>query len=306
MAAGSLALDLNGRFAASKLTRDYLHRIVEPVASREPAAKGWMLVADTHVISWVQEDPWRSLKLAEAARAAFQEANQPRGVLLAQVGVGANLWFLGQGAAAERVLRGASALDPGLGLASALRNICFVGVLLERGLTAEAHEEATAMVATWRARGYPANEGRARWLLADVLRQVGELSEAERQVLIAMDLLQGLPLDRSAATATLARILLSQGAFKAAVSTANDAVARYTVHGAFGFRGMTAWLTLAEALHGMNEVESARETIAGIRARILKQASRIGERELRESFINNVPENRRALALASDWLEETR
>jgi len=119
-------------------------------------------------------------------------------------------------------------------------------------------------------------------------------------------LLEGMPLDRSAATATLARILISKGAFSAALSAANDAIARYSAHGAFGFRGMTAWLARAEALYGIGELESATETIAGIRSRILKRAAQIGDRELRESFVNNVPEHRRALQLASTWLGETR
>jgi hypothetical protein len=306
LTAGSFALDLCGRFAASRVARDYLHQIVMPVASLDPAAKGWMLLADTHVISWVQEDPWRSLKLAEAARSAFQRANEPRGVLVSQVCVGANLRCLGQLPAAERVLRGASALGPGLGLSSALRGICLVGVLLERGLTSEAHEEALQMLATWNARSYLTNVGRGRWALAEVLRQTGELDRAEREALAAMDLLEGMPLDRSAATATLARILISKGAFSAALSAANDAIARYSAHGAFGFRGMTAWLARAEALYGIGELESATETIAGIRSRILKRAAQIGDRELRESFVNNVPEHRRALQLASTWLGETR
>jgi hypothetical protein len=69
----------------------------------------------------VKEDPWASLRQAEAARASFHEAGHWRGALVSQVFIGMNAWSLGDFTRAERELRGTLVADEEFGPISWLR-----------------------------------------------------------------------------------------------------------------------------------------------------------------------------------------
>jgi hypothetical protein len=70
------------------------------------------------------------------------------------------------------------------------------------------------------------------------------------------------------------------------------------------FRGAFVRLARAEALHASGALDAARHAIADARARLFAIADRIGDPAYRHSFLHNVPENARTLALARSWLGE--
>jgi hypothetical protein len=68
------------------------------------------------------------------------------------------------------------------------------------------------------------------------------------------------------------------------------------------FRGAFVRLAHAEALHATGAHDAARAAIAQARARLLAITDRISDPDYRASFLEQVPENARTLALASAWL----
>jgi tetratricopeptide (TPR) repeat protein len=301
---GIFILDVGGQFAMAELFRKRLRAVVEPVAAKNPVARGWMHLADTQRILWVEADPWRALDAGRAARAAFLEAGHRRGALEAQVFVGTTLWRLGLHDEAERALHEAEAAEQGLGITGALRTVSIIGVLADRGALDEARAVGEALVTRCQALGFPANEGRARWTLAYVLLVSGDLDAADREFATAIAMLERVPLDRAGATAMRASLRLAQGRPAEALADAREALDRLTERGAPAFRGEFARLVHAEALRATGDVDGATQVIASARAIILAQAEGIADPEVRRCFLTRVPEHRRTLELAAAWLGE--
>jgi hypothetical protein len=297
---------LLNRWARFALVEDGLrrvHELVEPIAAREPMARGWMHMGHVSFEPWAHEDPWAGLSHAEAARAAFREANHRHNAQLAQLLVGMNLWFLGAHDRAERELRGVLGGDTLYGPIAPLHLFCFAGTLADRGALDEAHAVVSRTLAAWQARGFAAYEGSGHRILADVLVRRGEPAAAEREARAALPRLAVLPLERAAATATLAAALLAQGRATDALATAEDARAQYEAIGAFGYRGAFARLVHVEALEAVGDHAAACQALAAARDRVIGNAGKIGDPELRRSFLEVVPENARTLALAAQWLD---
>jgi hypothetical protein len=298
---------LLNRWARFALVEDGLrrvHELVEPIAAREPMARGWMHMGHVAFEPWAHEDPWAGLSHAEAARAAFREANHRQNALLAQLLVGMNLWLLGAHDGAERELRSVLGGDTVYGPIAPLHLFCFAGTLADRGALDEAHAVVSRTLAAWQARGFTAYEGPGHRILADVLVRRGEPAAAEREVRAALPHLGFLPLDRMAATATLAAALLAQGRAADALVAAEDARAQYEAVGAFGYRGAYARLVHVEALEATGDHAAACRALAAARDRVIGNAGKIGDPELRRSFLEAVPENARTLALAAQWLAD--
>jgi tetratricopeptide (TPR) repeat protein len=303
LAAGSFILASGGRFGLSTPVLRRLEAIVRPIADRDPVARAWMEVTQAFHEAWAGEAPALALARARAAERGFREAGHTRGAAIAQVLSGMNEWFLGRLFEAERDLRAtASVNDEELGLASSTRAVLLVGVLADMGALAEARLTASRIVERGRARGQAADEGRGRWLLADVLRRMGELEAAEREVSPSVELLTVSPLDQAAATATLAAVLLDRGRTAEALAAAHSAMDRYEVMGAFGYRGAFARLVLVEALEAAGETEASRDALAAAQRHLLARAAAIPDAETRRTFLHAVPENARTLVLARDRL----
>ena len=75
-----------------------------------------------------------------------------------------------------------------------------------------------------------------------------------------------------------------------------------TMGGCGMFRGAFVRLVHAEALHATGAHDAARHAIAEARAHLFTIAGRIPDPAYKQSFLENVPENSRTLALARAWL----
>ena len=138
-------------------------------------------------------------------------------------------------------------------------------------------------------------------MLAEVLRRMGDLEGAEREIEAAQAM--AMPFDQPGVLATMAALRLVQGRAADALAAAEDAMARSAAMGGCGlFRGVFVRLVHAEALHATGAHDAARQAIAEARARLFAIAGKIPEPSYRTSFLESVPENARTLTLARAWL----
>jgi tetratricopeptide (TPR) repeat protein len=301
---GILVLDAWGQLNDAEAIFQRCHAIVDPISAREPIAAG--LLGAIHALrdAYAHEDPWAGLQQARVAKALLKEANHQRGAAISQAYVGMNLWFLGALAQAKRELVSVASADDEIGVV--VRSHSLIGVLSDQGALEEAHELSDQLVKSAAARRHRMDEGRGRWALGEVLRREGHLAAAEREARAALELLATVPLDQIAATATLAAILLAEGRAGDALSAARGAMEQCASIRACGFfRGAFLRLVHAEALFAAGEREAARGAIKEGRARLFANADKIREPALRQSFLEDVPENARTLELARGWLEES-
>lgn len=163
------------------------------------------------------------------------------------------------------------------------------------------------LVESGRRRGLVLDDGRGHWALAEVLRRAGELDAADAELEIAFATLGAVcPLDVPGLHATRAALRLAQGRAGDAAADATAGVARYEALGACSFFARGAFLRLvhAESLEAAGRPAEARAAIAEARRRLLANAEKIADPAMREQFLGNVPENRKTLALAAQWLKQ--
>jgi tetratricopeptide (TPR) repeat protein len=298
---GILILDTLGYVPDGTALEQRFHAVVRSAGERALMTQFWWNVAIGMRAAYAHEDPWSGLTHSDAIRAAFEVTGGELMYLNLQLFRGLNLWYLGAYDAAELALSGIAVADDALGVASYLRRLGLAWVRADRGALDDARELATQLRDHGQAQHNSLEEGRGRWVLAEVLRRMGDLEGAERELPVALAM--AVPLEHPAILGTLAALRLAQGRADEALAAAQDAVARCTaITGCGMFRGAFVRLTHAEALHATGAHDAARHAIADARARLFAIADTIGDPVHKASFVEAVPENARTLALARAWL----
>jgi eukaryotic-like serine/threonine-protein kinase len=303
LVAGIFTLDNLGRVLAGTALEERFFTIVRPTWDREPIARTWWNITVAMRASYAHEDLWMALEHSNALQEIFDTTGSEHAFLNMQLFRGMNLWFLGELAGAERVLEDIVAADESLGMVSAWRRFSLAWLRADRGVLDEARVLATQLIDDGHAHHLPLDEARGRWVLAEVLRRMGDLAGAEREIQAALEMMTAL--EHPGALATLSALRLAQGRAVDALTAADDAVSRCTTVGGCGmFRGAFVRLAHAEALHATGAHDAARHAIAEARTRLLTIAGRIADPEYKQHFLEHVPENARTLALAQAWLRE--
>ena len=253
--------------------------------------------------SYAHEDPWSALQHSHAIQAIFDLIGGEQIFLNMQLFRGANFWYLGASAAAEQILVKIAAADRALGVASSLRRLHLSWLLADRDALDEARALATQLSEYGRAHHNPLEEGRGRWVLAEVLRRIGDLDGADREIQVALGM--AVPLEQPGVLATLSALRLAQGRADQALAVAEGAMSRCSAMGGCGiFRRAFVRLVHAESLHATGAHDAARRAIADARTHLLAIADKIADPDYRRSFLENVPENARILVLARAWLDD--
>ncbi|WP_437337884.1 protein kinase domain-containing protein [Sorangium sp. So ce394] len=282
----------------------WLEAIVEPVAERDPRARGMRDMARSFYVMYADEDLWSGLRWAEIALESLEQAGSPAEITHARTHVAMGLWLLGAFARAEKTLREApSCTDEDLWHAAVHRSLFLGAILIEQGKLAEARVVAEGMVEVGRARSSFA-EGMGYSLLIEISLRHGDLEAAEREALTARELLASTPSMLAPVIRSLACIRLAQGRVAEALAAAEEGMARYEAIRMFSIKGSPARLIYAEALMAAGDQPRALAAIAEARARLLATAAKIGDPELRRSFLEDVREHARTLELARSWLGE--
>jgi len=300
---GVCILDNFGQVPEGTALEERFFEVVRSAGERELIARFWWNIATGMRASYAHEDPWSALQHSDAVQAIFDVIGGEIISLNMQLFRGLNLWYLGAFEPATRTLEGIVAADAALGVASSLRRFGLSWLRADRGALDEARVLATQLSESGHAHHNPLEEGRGRWVLAEVLRRMGDLAGAEREIQIAQGMM--MTLEHPGALGTLSALRLAQGRVEEALAAAREAVARSTTMGACGmFRGAFVRLAHAEALHATGAHDAARHAITEARARLVTIAGRIADPAYQKSFLENVPENARTFALARTWLGE--
>jgi eukaryotic-like serine/threonine-protein kinase len=296
-------LDNLGRVAEGSALEDRFFAIVRATEDREPIVRFWWNIAVGMRASYAHDHPWDGLQHSAAIQAIYDAIGGENILLNMQVFRGLNLWYLGTFADAQRTLESLAAADEALGMASSLRRLGLSWLYADRGDLGAARTLADQLSKHGEAVHSPPDEGRGRWVLAEVLRRMGDLDGADRELQVALE--RVVALDRPGVLATLSMLRLAQGRAGEALAAAEDAVSRYIAMGGCGlFRGAFVRLAHAEALHAIGDGDAARRAIGHARTQLLAIADKIPDPAYRRSFLGNVPENARILALARAWLDD--
>jgi hypothetical protein len=210
----------------------------------------------------------------------------PRFAELGLVTLGARL-YLGPALALQGVSQAGTQACPGIDEARAV-----LGEALASSLAAQ-NPHTTQM---------------ARLALARVHLHAGDHAAAAREaeavvgtVTASMADVMSMSLIRVEAQIVVASVALARGQPEEAFAAASEVMEWIEVRGGVGHQEGRLYLTRAEALLALGEVEAGREALAAARERLLERAANIEDPALRESFLGRVPENARTLALAAAW-----
>ncbi|MFO0586480.1 MAG: protein kinase [Polyangiaceae bacterium] len=237
------------------------------------------------------------LRLKEVALESALTAGDVRYATNARVSVGFAWLELGAYANAERALAAALESAARLGLSgvipAAKQNLGVALAMLGRAEEARAVEEEA--IAAFAAQAHRRMESVSRVYLSSMLARTGDLASAEREARLAVETAPAPPL-RAHALAALSQILLSRGRRDVAFTFAAEAKAILDQLGAIEEGESLVRLAHAEAALETGQ-KDAHEAAADAREHLLARAAKIADPALRRSFLENVPENARTLAL---------
>ncbi|WP_437315888.1 protein kinase domain-containing protein [Sorangium sp. So ce385] len=242
--------------------------------------------------------------LVMAALRRFEQAHDLRYVCLARISLGYTECLLGAYAEATALLRTSLAEAERMALDHVVAQVrqC-LGMSLEgMGAREEALKALEQALSAFVVQGDTRLEGNTRVYLARVLRHAGEPAEAEAQARRAVAVLAGAMPPRAMAKAALAEVLLTRGQAAEALAEAREARELLASLGKLEEGEAMIHLAYAEALEATGDHAAARVTITEARERLVATAERIEDLSRRETFIKNVADNVRTLALARMWL----
>jgi tetratricopeptide (TPR) repeat protein len=288
--------DQISHFDLAEKSLQRLERIVGPLASSDPGSWVWLALSHTSHAKNLGE-AHSGLIWARDGRTAALAAGNRRMAHSAQAFSGMHLWLLGRWAPASQELQEALAVGPELGPVFGQAMAYLILSLAAQGELAQAQGMAEQFIDTVRQRDMHIEEGLGRWALCDVLGRLGDLAAAEAQARQACRLLQVVSLDQLLARIWLADILLRSGGSAQALALSEEVMAQYRALGGRGLKLTLARLIYAESLSAVGRTEEARAVLAESCTFLQTQANAILDPQLRSSFLQEVPENARTLAL---------
>lgn len=307
LARSVIGLDFLGKVREGNVVMDRLHLIARAAEDRSG-----IVLLPAHGMPamrscYAHENPYTGLRhslLARdeaAARYDFRFRDMV-GILL----VSMNRWFLGDSREAERILLGSGLPDEAFGYVSSLRPFILSWMYAERGLFDQACEYATRLVNAGTTRKVLLDEGRGHWVFGEVLRRRGDFAKAESELETAQKMLQMVcALDGPGVLASRAALRHAEGRHAEALAIAEEALDRYAKIGACSqfFRGAFLRLVHVEILESLGRHDDACQFVRQARERILANAQKITDPDIRRQFLENVPENKSTLELANQWCD---
>jgi tetratricopeptide (TPR) repeat protein len=298
---GLFLLLVGQRALAFSLVR-VVEELADPEAHLEPPT-----FAQLHVFRAVdalqRSDLASYLAEEEAAKRRFDEVGDLRRSLNEAGSIGYAYLELGAHPEAERVLSETLALASRMGLthvvAASQHNLGLV--YSRKGDFSRARDAEQRAVTIFRAQEDRRLEGAALAYLAEIELGAGNENEAIALAEQSLTLLREVaPLIVPYPAAILARAWLGRDRASDALELLEPIVLQLDTVGTAEAGDALVRLTHAETLVRMGQTERARKALTQARVRLTERADRIADPTLRQSFLENVPENARTLALCRE------
>ncbi|MDI1450574.1 serine/threonine-protein kinase [Polyangium sp. 6x1] len=284
-----------------KLARD-AHSRVARAGAVGPFLRAWLAAARAEIAIF-EGDPAAYLRRVEAAVDGFTEASDVRNACLQRTNVGLAYMHLGAYDRACFGLRRAVAVAEPMQLdfvpfAQGALGYC----LAHLGRDAEGLPIIEAALETSRKRNERRREAGLLIYAARIRAMQGHHSSAVTLARTAAEEAEDLPAQRAYALAVLADALLAEGHAVAALAPASEAASLLDRIGGIEEGEALTRLVQALALRGTGQEAEAKRRLGEARRRLLEKADKIGDRRFRRSFLEQVPDHRRLLEIASQWL----
>jgi len=299
LARTSQALQIAGQHALALRFIERLNDVARRFEhQREPLLLAWILRAQAMLEQYAGP---AYLSLALAARDAFERAGDRRWVATQNSDAGEAYRDLGMLAEAEAAYRRTIASARHMGLATVeLIASANLGLLVaQQGSLDEGASILEHVLERKESLGLRV-EGYTRSSYARVLCMRNQLDEAREQAVLAIDQLQAMQLLQPLAYAVLSKVELAAGRTQEALTAARAANEPLERFGQVEEGENFVRLALAEALLACGDRASATATIALARERLMARAATIDDAAMRTTFLENVADHARTLALARE------
>lgn len=296
---------LGGKQELALSLLELLEHVPEEVLRNNPAVAARINVA-RYYRAICGGDPGAGVEIAANAARLFESAGDLRNACVQRGDMAYAQVELGAYEQAQSTLREVLSVSERLGRlhhasATAKHNL---GMVLARlGAFTEAQSMEHEALEAFQTKGERRMEGKSRVFLAEIFLLSGDLEAADREAKTAVKALSVAPPAKAHALAVAAQIELARGDTASALRNAVDADALLQQVGVLDEGEAMVRLILAEALQASGRQDEARAAITAARNRLLERASHIRDEALRRSFLEQVPENARTLALASAWCD---
>ncbi|HEY6557277.1 MAG TPA: hypothetical protein VI072_08385, partial [Polyangiaceae bacterium] len=245
-------------------------------------------------------------RLLKKASAEFRAANDGRQTCLSIANLGDVLSALGMYAEARSAFDEALELGRTHGVLSTEATV-LTSIALCRafaGKPTEALASASAAMRLFEGSTSREESGMGRAMYARILYETGDFVGAEREARSVAAQSCFSARVQLGACAVHAQTLLVLNRLEEARERADCALrALDTLQSVEDLESLTR-LVHAEVEHARGDQPAARAAIQRARERLLVRAELIEDASQRQSFLENVPDNARTLALASEWLQE--
>ncbi|MDC3960048.1 serine/threonine-protein kinase [Polyangium jinanense] len=284
-----------------KLARD-AHSRVARAGAVGPFLRAWLAAARAEIAIF-EGDPAAYLRRVEAAVDGFTEASDVRNACVQRTNVGLAYMHLGAYDRACFGLRRAVAVAEPMQLdfvpfAQGALGYC----LAHLGRDAEGLPIIEAALETSRQRKDRRREAGLLVHAARIRAMQGDHVGAVTLARTAAEEAEDIPAQRAYALAVLASSLLAEGHTVAALAPASEAASHLDRIGGIEDGEALTRLVQALALHGTGQEADAKRRLGEARRRLLEKADKIGDRRFRRSFLEQVPDHRRLIETAAQWL----
>ncbi|MFS8070847.1 MAG: hypothetical protein ACMG6S_31145, partial [Byssovorax sp.] len=246
---------------------------------------------------FVEGDPWKAMNLMKRSVAHFAEAGERTSGGLVRTNVGIIYTLLGAYDRAEAELRRSIETMPGIERWTP--RMVLVWTLATSGAIEESAEAEAILEDTEQTPGGVSLAGSTA--IYSLLAR-GDHDGAARWAEAVLKLPPMFPRHRATTLAILSSVRLSQGRVAEALAAAREAMGQEEPPSLRADHEPLMRLVYVEALHATGDQEGARAALVIARARLLGTADKIGDPELRRSFLENVAENARTIRLAEERL----
>jgi tetratricopeptide (TPR) repeat protein len=283
--------------------RAFLDRLVEAEARSGPdsVAAAFADYGRFYWATYAAWDPWCCAMTARRAARIFTAASDTSNGAVARALLGWAWVGLGAYGAAEEILRENIAAVEGKGIAAEISRLYLGLALASRGALEEAEAVERETLSSLLGGG-AFYSGWARTKLAEVLLCRNDPEGASREATSAVAELAGIAPHRAHALAVLADARRALGRSAEAVPAAREAVATLEELGISCEGAVRIRVALAEALHATGDETGARRVAKQAYDRVLASAAMIPDADARAVYRRAVPENARAIELATGVL----